>query len=99
MDLAGLGPGDYQTSDLVRHGENFDDGGLPAVAAMAKLAADRPIEHRVLTDLDDELHAGDDFRYGGIGFAATAELAHQALRHDAGDGRGDEIVLNLHVEQ
>src|SRR6266849_1716920 len=99
MDLAGLGPGDHQTSDLVRHGQDFDDGGLPAVAAMTMLAADRPIELGVLTDIDDELHAGDDFRDGGIGLAAMAELAHQALRHDAAEGRGDEVVLDLHVEQ
>jgi hypothetical protein len=47
-----------------------------------------------------EPHLVDHFRQRPVGLAAVgAERAHEPLREDAHDGRGEQVVLDAHVEE
>src|SRR5690348_13611598 len=86
-------------ADRIGHRQDFDDRDLSAVSrSLAGLAADRLIEDRLAPPKNRrEPEALGHFGKNAVRSATRlAKLPHQALRHDAVEGRSYEIVLDLH---
>jgi len=88
--------------ECVGHRHHLENADAPDVAGLRAVAAAFGVPQRdlALLRVACEVHLLDDLGERRVGLLALrAQRAHEPLRENADDGRGEQVILDAHVEK